>query len=200
MPLKFGATLVLAFATAVVVPSARALSVIPPTFEELVSKAEVVVDGEVGAVRSELSSYQGRPLVYTYVTIRVLDALKGTPGASIEMRMLGGTVGDFTMQVSGVPEFHVGERNLFFIEGNGTNFCPLVAVPHGFYPIAKRDTDGAEIVLRSDGEPLGETAEVAAEFGEHMRAAAGMRGFGRAMTLSDFKNRIRAEVAHAREQ
>jgi len=195
-----GAALLVALAAAVVVPPAHALTVIPPTFEQLVSTAEIVVDGEVTDVRSELSSFRGRPLVYTYVTIRVLDALKGGPGESIELRMLGGTVGDVTLHVSGVPKFRVGERNLFFIEGNGTNFCPLVAVTHGFYPVAERDSDGAEVVLRSNGEPLEETAEVAGEFHGHARAHGAKGDVGRAMTLSVFKSRIRSEVAHAREQ
>jgi hypothetical protein len=192
--------LFIALAAALAIPAARALSVIPPTFEQLVSTAEVVVDGEVTGVRSELSSFEGRPLVYTYVSIRVLDALKGTPGETVELRMLGGTVGDVTLQVSGVPKFQVGERNLFFIEGNGVNFCPLVAVPHGFYPIAERESDGAEVVLRSNGQPLEDPAEVVESLQHGAHATGAKQGFGGAMTVSDFKNRIRAEVAHAREQ
>jgi hypothetical protein len=192
--------LFIALAAALAIPAARALSVIPPTFEQLVSTAEVVVDGEVTGVRSELSSFEGRPLVYTYVSIRVLDALKGAPGETVELRMLGGTVGDVTLQVSGVPKFKVGERNLFFIEGNGVNFCPLVAVPHGFYPIAERESDGAEVVLRSNGQPLEDPAEVVESLQHGAHATGAKLGFGGAMTVSDFKNRIRAEVAHAREQ
>jgi hypothetical protein len=189
-----------ALVISLIAPRLHALTVIPPTFEELVSKAEIVVDGEVAAVRTELSSYQGRPLVYTFVTIRVLDALKGAPGANIEMRMLGGTVGDVTLHVSGVPKFQPGERNLFFIEGNGVNFCPLVAVPHGFYPIKERASDGATVVTRSNGEPLADVAEVGEDLQAHARAHGGTRDAAGAMTLSDFKSRIRAEVAHAREQ
>lgn len=199
MRLKPGLVLLMA-AAAMVTPAARALTVIPPTFEELVSTAEIVIDGEVTGVRAELSSYQGRPLVYTFVAIRVLDVLKGAPGGSIELRILGGTVGDVTLQVSGVPKFKVGERNLFFIEGNGEIFCPLVAVPHGYYPVARRASDGAEIVLRSNGEPLEDVAEVVEELHSHAKAHGARGDVGHAMSLSDFKSRIRAEVAHAREQ
>ena len=194
------ATLIAAIAISIALPEARALSVIPPTFEQLVSTAEVVIDGEVTGVRTELSSYQGRPLVYTFVAIRVLDALKGAPGETIELRMLGGTVGDVTLHVSGVPKFRAGERHLLFVEGNGANFCPLVAVPHGYYPIARRGSDGAEVVLRSNGEPLVEVAEVVEDLHSHAQAHGGKGDIGRAMTVADFKSRIRAEVAHAREQ
>ena len=192
--------LALILATAVAAPGALALSVIPPTFEKLVETADAVVDAEVTGVRTELSSYEGRPLVYTYVAFRIDDALKGAPGSTVELRMLGGTVGDVTLRVSGVPQFHVGERHLLFIEGNGVNFCPLVAVTHGFYPIARRGSDGAEVVLRSNGEPLAEVAEVAEDLHSHAKAHGAKRDLGSAMTLSDFKNRIRSEVARAREQ
>lgn len=175
------------------------LTVIPPAFDALVAQSELVVDGEVTGVRAELGDYQGRPLVYTFVTIRVLDALKGNPGETIDMRMLGGTVGDFTMQVSGVPTFAAGDRNLFFIAGNGAAFCPLVAVPHGYYPIVHRASDGAEVVLRSNGEPLVRPEQVSEEIHQVARTAGSrLRGEG-AMRLSDFKNRIRMEVPHAKE-
>jgi len=175
------------------------LTVIPPAFDALVTQSEIVVDGEVTGVRAELAEYQGRPLVYTFVTIRVLDALKGEPGETIEMRMLGGTVGEFTMQVSGVPKFDAGERNLFFIAGNGSAFCPLVAVPHGYYPIVRRPSDGVEVVLRSNGEPLARPEQVAEEIHGTARAAGSRLRAEGAMSLSDFKNRIRTEVPHAKE-
>lgn len=200
MRLNPGFSFLIAAVAAMVTPAAHALTVIPPTFEQLVATAEVVVDGEVTGVRSELSDHEGRPLVNTFVTIRVIDTLKGTPGGTIELRMLGGTVGDVTLHVSGVPKFKAGERNLFFIEGNGVNFCPLVAVPHGYYPITERASDGATVVLRSNGEPLADVAEVVEGLHAHARAHGGKHDVGEAMKLSDFKNRIRAEVAHAREQ
>jgi hypothetical protein len=80
------------------------------------------------------------------------------------------------------------------------NFCPLVAVTHGFYPIAERESDGAEVVLRSNGEPLEDPAEVVESLQHGAHSAAAKHGLGGAITVSDFKNRIRAEVAHARQQ
>ena len=182
------------------VPAARALSVIPPTFQGLVSEAETVIDGRVTGVRSDLEQYQGHSIVYTYVTIQVLDTVKGQPGDTVELRILGGTVGDLTMEIPGVPKFKTGERDLFFIQGNGSAFCPLVAVPHGYYPITKRQSDGADVVLRSNGAPLEAPAEVAKELHGVAPNERGQAAAGRAMTLSDFKKQIRTEVAHAREQ
>lgn len=196
IPLK--AALALLAACCAFVP-AWGLTVIPPDFEELVSQADVVVDGEVSSVRTELAEYQGRPLVYTFVSIRVLEAVKGDPGDTIEMRMLGGTVGDFTMQVSGVPEFSAGQRNLFFIAGNGNAFCPLVAVPHGYYPIVRRPSDGVDVVLRSNGEPLVRPEQVSEEIHADARTTSSRLRAENAMRLSDFKNRIRMEVPHAKE-
>ena len=192
--------LVLSLASVSVAPAALALSVIPPSFEDLVAESELVIDAEVTGSRSELSQYQGRPLVYTYVTLRVLDAVKGAPGATVELRILGGTVGEFTLEVSGVPTFEAGDRNLFFIAGNGSAFCPLVAVPHGYYPIRKRVSDGAEVVLRSNGAPLVAVPDVSSELGRRSAGATGTAARERALTLAGFKKAIREEVAGARTQ
>lgn len=190
--------MVLMVASVFFAPAALALSVIPPTFEGLVSEAETVVDGRVTAVRCGLEQYQGRPIVYTYVTIAVLDVLKGPPVESVELKILGGAVGNLNMEIPGVPKFALGERNLFFIAGNGSTFCPLVAVPYGYYRIAKRAGDGAEVVLRSNGAPLMAPRQVADEL-HGVSRSAGAKPIDGALTLADFKSSIRAEVAHARE-
>jgi hypothetical protein len=187
-------------ASVLVAPAALGLSVIPPTFEVLVAEAEVAIEGEVVAVRSEMAEHQGRPLVYTYVTIRVLDSMKGAPDQTIELRMLGGTVGDFTMQVSGVPKFRAGDHDLFFIVGNGSYFCPLVGVTHGYYPIGTDEVDGTPVVRRSNGEPLATAADVEEPLERGASSARAETGRGRAMKLDDFKRRVREEVARAREQ
>src|SRR5256885_6721644 len=48
-----------------------------------------------------------------------------SPGASVTLRMLGGTVGAETMEVADAPKFKVGERDILFVENNGTQFITL---------------------------------------------------------------------------
>ena len=82
-------------------PTARALSVIPPTFAELVAESESIVRAEVTALRSDHDDDSpGRP-IRTYVTFDVVRTLKGvTPAAdTLTLVFLGGTVGPDTLSI-----------------------------------------------------------------------------------------------------
>jgi hypothetical protein len=63
--------------------------------------------------------------------------------------------------VAGVPQFKVGDEDIFFVQGNGRNFYPLYAVMHGKYPVRRDQTTGREYVTRSNGVPLTDVAQVA---------------------------------------
>src|SRR5437660_665891 len=102
--------------------SALATTVIPPSFDELVSRAEVIVQGTVTDVRSQWVGEGGQRHINSYVTFKVEDAIKGKPGAQITLQMLGGTVGSETMEVTDAPKFKVGDRDILFVENNGTQF------------------------------------------------------------------------------
>jgi len=171
---------------------AFATSVVPPTFEELVSQAELVVRAEVRALRCEETVRDGRAVIHTYVTIDVLRALKGAAPATLELRLLGGTVGDRTLHIAGVPRFAPGERCLLFIENNGRQFCPLVAIMHGRYRIDRRASDGAEIVRRDNGAPLRAPSDVALP----MSAAIPALTPGAPMTLEAFETAILNQLGH----
>lgn len=185
---------VCAFAGALVVlaHSALATTVVPPTFEQLVSQAELVVRAEVRALRCEETLREGRPVIHTYVTIDVVRTLKGDAPATLELRLLGGTVGDRTLHVPGVPRFAPGERCLLFIENNGRQFCPLVAIMHGRYRVERRASDGLEIVRRDNGMPLRSPTDVSLPMGAPIAALAP----GAAMTLADFESAILNQLGH----
>src|SRR5437868_1006878 len=78
----------------------QATTVIPPTFDELVAQAEVIFQGEVTDVQSQWVGEGAQRHIVSYVTFKVEDALKGSPGQNYTMRMLGGTVDGETMGVS----------------------------------------------------------------------------------------------------
>ena len=171
--------------------SALATTVVPPTFQQLVAQAEFVVRAEVRGVRCAESQRNGHPVIHTYVTIAVLRALKGNAPEVMELRVLGGTVGDRTLHVPGVPRFVPGEKCLLFIENNGRQFCPLVAIMHGRYRVERRASDGVELVRRDNGAPLRSTDDVALPMSALLPALAG----GTAMTLADFENAILNQLA-----
>lgn len=142
-------------------PAARATSVIPPSFPELVAEAEAIYRGRVSHVEARrVEQSDGGSVIKTFVTVAVERVLKGPDRSEIALEFLGGTVGDETLTVTGMPVFAVGEREFVFVQKNGIQLCPLVALMHGRYRV-KRDEAGArDYVARDNGTPLTDTAEV----------------------------------------
>ena len=91
----------------------------------------------------------------------MLEVVAGMPPQPLVLVMLGGRSGDRELVVAGVPQFKVGDEDIFFVQGNGRNFYPLYAVMHGKYPVRRDQTTGREYVTRSNGVPLTDVAQVA---------------------------------------
>ena len=109
----------------------HATTVIPPNFDELVSRAQVIFEGEVTGLQSQWIGEGAEHRIVTFVTFKVVDALKGNPGENYSIRMLGGTVDGRTMEVTDAPKFKVGDHDVLFVENNGRQFIPLVGIQHG---------------------------------------------------------------------
>ena len=92
----------------------HATTVIPPTFDQLVSRAQVIFQGAVTDVRSQWAGEGAQRHIVTFVTFKVEDTLKGNAGATYSIRLLGGTVDGETMEVSDTPKFKVGDRDILW--------------------------------------------------------------------------------------
>jgi hypothetical protein len=143
--------------------SLYATTVIPPSFDELVSRADVIFQGSVTDARSQWIGEGAQRHIVTYVTFKVEEAIKGTPGSSYTMRMLGGTVDGQTMEVTDSPKFKVGDRDILFVEHNGEQFIPLVGIMHGRFRIEHDPQNGREIVATNNGEPLADVSRLGKE-------------------------------------
>ena len=142
-----------AICAAVALQSTHATTVIPPSFDELVEHAQLIFQGTVTETQSQWAGEGGNRRIVTYVTFKVDEAIKGEPGATYTIRMLGGTVDGQTMEVSDSPKFKVGDRDIVFVENNGTQFIPLVGIMHGRFSVQKDKTTGAR--SRDDATPAG---------------------------------------------
>jgi hypothetical protein len=64
--------------------------------------------------------------IYTYVTYRPIEILKGNPDTlPYTIRMMGGRVGDERLFVSDIPEFEVGKKYLLFLRFDNP-YCPII--------------------------------------------------------------------------
>ena len=60
--------------------AAQATTVVPPTFDELVGKAELIFQGSVTNVRSQWVGEGAQRHIASYITFAIEDAIKGEPG------------------------------------------------------------------------------------------------------------------------
>src|SRR5216117_759967 len=106
----------------------RATTVIPPTFEEMADRAELVFAGRALVSRAEWRTVGTKRLIFTLVEFETEEVLKGNARKSVTLQFLGGTIGDATLKITGVPRFNAGDRVILFVEKNGLQFCPVVGV------------------------------------------------------------------------
>lgn len=173
---------------------ARATSVTPPSFPELVSEAQVIAQGTVTSVASRRVDGPQGHVIKTFVDFAVEKSLKGNPPSTLTLEFLGGTVGTDTLHVGGMPEFKIGEREILFVQNNGTQFCPLVRFTHGRYRVHTDAASHRNFVARDDDTPLTSTSEVQLPEND-MATARAAHAPATALSPDDFEAQISAEIA-----
>jgi hypothetical protein len=171
----------------------RAASVVAPTFEGLVSRAQTVFVGETLGVQSRWVSTTSGPAIVTVVTFKVLRALKGDLGGQTQLEFLGGTVGEYRMEVVGMPRFRVGDQDVLFVDERGQPVSPVVGFMHGRFRVLEEPATGRRSVARYNFEPLARVSDIGAA------APAARVPSSRALSLRDFEDEIVREARRQRE-
>ena len=178
----------------VLAPFARATTVQPPNFPELVGEADAIYRGRVAGVEARrVARPDGGSTIKTFVTVAIDRVLKGAEEKSVTLEFLGGTIGDETLDVGGMPKFVVGEKGILFVQRNGRQFCPLVRLGHGSYRIEKDAASGRDYVARANRVPLTAVDEVELPLAERPMAAMRVDP-ARALSPETFESRIVNEV------
>jgi hypothetical protein len=165
--------------------AAGSTTVIPPSFDALVSGANTIFVGEVIGQRAIwVGTPQGRA-IRTQVTFKVEDVWKGTAGAVTQLEFLGGSIGEMKMEVVGMPTFTVGQRSVLFVAPQ-RQVSPLVGFMHGRMRI-ERDYAGVDRVRTHDGRSLGAVAEIGPLRPNYMRSITPMR-------LSELASAVKARA------
>jgi hypothetical protein len=185
--MKLFRSLIILSCLTLALPAARATTVIPPTFDRLVTDAEMIFEGTVTAMRSEWAGQGSERHIVTYVTFKIEDAIKGALGAEYTIRMFGGTVDGQTMEVTDAPRFKIGDRDILFVEHNGTQFIPLVGIMHGRFHVQPNESGTNEKITKDNGAAVANLAKL----GEDEQAAV----TGTALSKAEFKAAIRQKMA-----
>lgn len=186
----------LTLALTAAVSAIQATTVVPPTFDELVDKAETIFQGNVTEVKSQWVGEGAQRYIVSYVTFRVKDSLKGGPGEKYTLRMFGGEVDGEGMAVADAPKFAVGDEDILFVENNGSQVVPLVGMMHGRFHVRK-DRAGREMVT-TDEEAKEATVKSVSRLGQENGSASTNEPD---LSAADFKAAIKDKVeAKEREQ
>ncbi len=185
--MKLFRSLLLLSALAFCLPTLHATTVIPPTFDQLVTEADTIFEGTVTGLRSEWTGEGADRHIVTYVTFKIEDTMKGALGAEYTIRMFGGTVDGRTVEVADAPRFKVGDRDILFVTNNGTQFIPLVGIMHGRFHVTPDETGKNEKIAKDNGATVADVTKL----GQDERAAV----TGNAMSKAEFKAAIRQKLA-----
>lgn len=139
---------------AILAAPAFATTVARLDMEQLVQRADVIVQGHVQSVYSQWD--EARRLVFTYISIRVDEPLKGERRQLVLIRQVGGTVGTIQMSIAGVPQFKSGEMAIIFLKRQGDSTFQVVGMNQGLYEIiddfAVSNVFGVDLIDSKTGE------------------------------------------------
>jgi hypothetical protein len=121
--------------------------------EQMSRIASVVAVGEVERVESSWNDEQTK--IYTRVTIRTTEVLKGERGLeTVTLKLIGGRVGEHVARLPGTPVFEPGDRVLCFLEPReDQDGYLLIGMFQGLYRLD--ESTGGDDLLYQDLPPQG---------------------------------------------
>ena len=140
---RWSAAVIVALVGMVGAASLSAMVVTPAEFSEMVTASELVVHGRVIELRPQIVG--DRRTVETVVTLEVLDAIKGQPGATVYFRVPGGQIGRYRRFMVGAPEFASGDEVVLFLKGRPPAVPFPFGLSQGVYRVV-RDAAGRSLV------------------------------------------------------
>ncbi|MEK6288874.1 MAG: FG-GAP-like repeat-containing protein [Acidobacteriota bacterium] len=130
--------------------SALATTVIRPLDDDMIVGARAIVTGKVVEIQSSLDEQEDR--IYTYITVRVSEVIKGQIAERrITIKELGGVVGDRVSVVYGSPQFKRGEKVLLYLSTRDDGSLRTYQLFLGKFSLVIDDTTGNRFAVRDTG-------------------------------------------------
>lgn len=121
--------------------SANAAVSVAITLEELTTSSTHIVVATAGDKRSVWEDLPGGRRIVTYTRFHVESSTGTSPGQDIEVRTLGGAVGNIGQLVNGDAKIGKGERALLFLLKTSSGALVVNGLAQGHFPI-RADKDG----------------------------------------------------------
>jgi len=164
--------------TAALLPARlHAVTVVPMTFEQLVSESAAVVYARVAGVRGQWTG--DRRAIDSVITLEALQYFKGDLGAAVSMRLPGGEAGGVRNVIPGGPVVREGELVVLFLKSRGPALLTTLGLTQGLFRVARDPRSGT---MRVTPPPLKESPA-----GRILRGAADRRN----LSLIEFGTTVR---------
>jgi hypothetical protein len=147
-------SILVCLALTVLVASVDATTVVPLSFEQLVSESSAVVYGRVSDVRSQWTA--DRRFIESVVSIEVIKGMKGAAAETIAFTVPGGQVGRYLNVIPGAPVFATGDLAVFFLTAHGPRLPVTTGLTQGIYRVQRDGASGAMVVM----PPVVETGRI----------------------------------------
>jgi hypothetical protein len=143
--LKFAARLTaLLVALALISLETRATILIRMSLEKLSQESPAIVRAR--CVASSTGWDAGE--IWTFTLFEVEETWRGSVSARITVRLLGGSAGNITSSVAGVPRFRPGEDVVLFLASTPRGDFSVVSWQQGTFRIGRDIRSGAETVTQ----------------------------------------------------
>lgn len=132
---------------------ARAVTVVPLSFEELVRQSSTVIYARVVEVRGQWSDDRRR--IDSLVTVDVIKGLKGSAASTLTVTVPGGQIGRYLNLLPGAPSFARGDLAVLFLTARGARLPVTTGFTQGIYRVRTDSASGAALVTPPAVEPAG---------------------------------------------
>lgn len=133
--------------------SGSAAVLIHLTVEEMTGQSSAILLGRCVEVRSVWNADHSD--IVTHNVFEVREYYKGNLGPRVTLTELGGQVGEWVSEYSGVPRFQAGEEAVLFVWTDPRRQHQVIGLTQGKFRVA-RDRRSGEVVLQQSpsGEPM----------------------------------------------
>lgn len=128
-------------------PAARATQMEHLDTRALVLGSDDIIVGQVESVQPRWNA--GRTKIFTDVSVRITQSLKGGAGERLMLTQLGGEVGGVRYTVPGCPAFAPGEEALLFVWRDARGQAQVSGLAQGKFDVRRDPATGEATVQRS---------------------------------------------------
>lgn len=176
---------------------AHATTLIKMDLKELVRHSDQIITGRVLSLKGVYE--HGR--VFTYVTIKVTERLKGGGQSQVTLRLLGGLTKDLGTLIAGQANFFEGEDTLVFLQQqSASKYLIVTGMSQGKFTLSPTDTSNQPRYVIPQGvstpllQPLLQKDNIATK--SRLQKAAPAPIHVSISRYQDVKRRIRTLLTH----